>query len=70
MYKILLMCTYWDFFPCCALTILEPFLVQVRVRGGFPDHLQFKVTSEYTSTVTGLGSTTRIGPTKKKPKTA
>lgn len=48
--------------------MLEPFLVQVRVRGGFPDHLQFRVTSESTSTVTGLGSTTSIGPTEKQIK--
>jgi len=47
----------------CGLTILEPFLVHVRVRGGFPDHLQLSETSESTSTVIGLGSTTKIGPT-------
>lgn len=48
-----------------VLTMLEPFLVQVRVRGGLPDHLQFRVTSESTSTVIGLGSTTSIGPTER-----
>lgn len=46
--------------------MLEPFLVQVRVRGGFPDHLQLRVTSASTSTVTGLGSTTSMGPTERK----
>lgn len=45
--------------------MLEPFLVQVRVSGGLPDHLQFRATSESTSTVMGLGSTTSMGPTER-----
>lgn len=52
----------WTLLFC---TMLEPFLVQVRVRGGLPDHLQFRATSESTSTVMGLGSTTSMGPTGK-----
>lgn len=45
------------------LTIFEPFLNHVSVSGGFPAHLQFRVTSESTSTVFGCGSTSRMGPT-------
>lgn len=43
--------------------MFEPFLNQVSVSGGFPAHLQLRVTSESTSTVLGCGSTNRIGPT-------
>ncbi len=43
--------------------MFEPFLNQVSVSGGFPAHLQLRVTSESTSTVFGCGSTNRIGPT-------
>lgn len=43
--------------------MFEPFLNQVSVSGGFPAHLQLRVTSESTSTVFGCGSTSRIGPT-------
>lgn len=43
--------------------MFEPFLNHVSVSGGFPAHLQFRVTSESTSTVVGCGSTNRIGPT-------
>lgn len=43
--------------------MFEPFLNQVSVSGGFPAHLQFRLTSESTSTVFGCGSTNRIGPT-------
>lgn len=43
--------------------MFEPFLNHVSVSGGFPAHLQFKVTSESTSTVVGWGSTNRMGPT-------
>lgn len=45
------------------LTMFDPFLNHVSVSGGFPAHLQFRVTSESTSTVFGCGSTNRIGPT-------
>lgn len=48
------------------LTMLDPFFVHVSVRGGLPAHLQFNVTSESMSTVTGFGSTTKIGPTLRK----
>lgn len=43
--------------------MFEPFLNQVSVSGGFPAHLQLRVTSESMSTVLGCGSTNRIGPT-------
>lgn len=43
--------------------MLDSFLVQVRVRGGFPDHTQVKVTSEPMSVTVGLGSTTIRGAT-------
>lgn len=43
--------------------MFEPFLNHVSVSGGFPAHLQFRVTSVSTSTVVGCGSTNRIGPT-------
>lgn len=43
--------------------MFEPFLNHVSVSGGFPAHLQFRLTSESTSTVFGWGSTNRMGPT-------
>ena len=43
--------------------MLESFLVQVRVRGGFPTQTQVRVTSEPISVVVGLGSTTIRGAT-------
>lgn len=45
------------------LTMFESFLVQVRVRGGFPTQTQVRVTSEPMSVVVGLGSTTIRGAT-------
>lgn len=45
------------------LTMLDSFLVQVKVRGGFPAHTQVSVTSEPMSVVVGLGSTTMRGAT-------
>lgn len=47
-----------------SLTIFESFLVQVRVRGGFPTQTQVRVTSEPMSVVVGLGSTTIRGATE------
>ena len=46
------------------LTMFESFLVQVRVRGGFPTQTQVRVTSEPMSVVVGLGSTTIRGATE------
>lgn len=43
--------------------MFESFLVQVRVRGGFPTQTQVRVTSEPMSVVVGLGSTTIRGAT-------
>lgn len=45
------------------LTTLEPFLVQARVRGGFPLQAQVKVASAPMSTVRGVGGARRRGPT-------
>lgn len=44
--------------------MFESFLVQVRVRGGFPTQTQVRVTSEPISVVVGLGSTTIRGATE------
>lgn len=44
--------------------MFESFLVQVRVRGGFPTQTQVRVTSEPMSVVVGLGSTTIRGATE------
>lgn len=48
--------------PCPALrtgrerlTMFESFLVQVRVRGGFPAQIQVRVTSDPMSVVVGFG---------------
>lgn len=43
--------------------MLDSFLAQVRVSGGFPVHTQVKVTSEPISVVRGFGSTTMRGAT-------
>lgn len=43
--------------------MLDSFLAQVRVSGGFPVHTQVKVTSEPISVVKGFGSTTMRGAT-------
>lgn len=53
-------CKALAFWP---LTMFEPFLNHVSVSGGFPAHLQFKVTSSSMSTVFGCGSTSKMGPT-------
>lgn len=44
-------------------TMLDSFLVQVRVSGGLPDHTHVSVTSEPMSVTVGLGSTTIRGAT-------
>lgn len=44
-------------------TMLDSFLVQVRVSGGLPDHTHVSVTSEPMSVMVGLGSTTIRGAT-------
>lgn len=45
-------------------TMLDSFLVQVRVSGGLPDHTHVSVTSEPMSVTVGLGSTTIRGATR------
>lgn len=49
--------------PSRLSTMLDSFLVQVRVSGGLPDHMQVSVTSEPMSVTVGLGATMMRGAT-------